>query len=90
MGSVERRLRRLEAQTPAARGEEEVRAEACARMSWEDLTTLEETCQRLDELGGGEFWDDAAWEKLTEDERVAFYSAWRRYEELDEEARAGR
>jgi DNA-binding HxlR family transcriptional regulator len=83
MGSVERRLRRLEAETPVARTEEEIGARACERLSTEDLTTLEETCRRLLDLG-----DD--WGALTEEERAAFELAWRRYEEAIGEARAGR
>ncbi len=88
MGSVERRLQRLEARTPPARTEEEVRAAACRRMSTEDLTLLAETCRRLEGLG----WDEAAWEKIleeefTEEERAAFAAAWGRYEEAVGEAR---
>ncbi len=83
MGSVERRLRRLEASAPVARTEEEIRAAACRRMSTEDLLTLEETCRRLLDLG-----DD--WGALTEEERDAFELAWGRYEEAIREARAGR
>jgi hypothetical protein len=83
MGSVERRLRRLEARAPAARGEEEIRAAACARLSTEDLLTLEETCRLLEERGD-------SWDVLTEEERAAFESAWGRYEEAMREARAGR
>ncbi|MDP9458180.1 MAG: hypothetical protein M3Q60_20940 [Actinomycetota bacterium] len=83
MGSVERRLRRLEASAPAARDEEEVRARACERLATEDLLTLEGTCRRLLDLG-----DD--WDTLTEEEREAFESAWGRYEEAIREARAGR
>ncbi len=83
MGSVERRLRRLEAETPVARTEEEIGARACERLSTEDLLTLEETCRRLLDLG-----DD--WGALTEGEREAFESAWGRYEEAIREARAGR
>ena len=81
------RLRRLEAcTTPSACGEEAIRAEACRRMSTEDLTTLEETLQRLEASG----WDEAAWEGLAEEERVAFDLAYGRYEEAVREARAGR
>ncbi len=83
MGSVERRLRRLEAETPVARTEEEIRARACERLSTGDLLTLEGTCRRLLDLG-----DD--WDALTEEERDAFESAWGRYEEAMREARAER
>jgi hypothetical protein len=83
MGSVERRLQRLEASTPPARTEEEIGARACERLSTEDLLMLEETCRRLLDLG-----DD--WGALTEEERDAFESAWGRYEEAIREARAGR
>ncbi len=83
MGSVERRLRRLEAETPVARTEEEIRARACGRMSTEDLLTLEETCRRLLDLG-----DD--WGELAEEERAAFATAWDRYEEAVRGARKGR
>ena len=86
---IRRRLDRLEAQAPVARGEDEVCAEACRRLSMEDLTTLEGTCQRLDELAGPGSWDEAAWEKLTEEEVAAFESAYARYEEAVREARAG-
>ncbi len=81
MGSVERRLRRLEAETPVARTEEEIGARACGRMSTEDLLTLEGTCRRLLDLG-----DD--WGELAEEERTAFEQAWGRYEEALREARA--
>ncbi len=81
MGSVERRLRRLEASAPVARTEEEIGARACERLSTEDLLTLEETCRRLLDLG-----DD--WGALTEEERDAFEQAWGRYEEALREARA--
>ncbi len=81
MGSVERRLRRLEASAPAARDEEEIGARACERLSTEDLLTLEGTCRRLLDLG-----DD--WDTLTEEEREAFEQAWGRYEEALREARA--
>ncbi len=80
MGSVERRLRRLEAEAPAARTEEEIRAAACRRMSTEDLLTLEETCRLWEERGD-------SWDVLTEGERAAFESAWGRYEEATREAR---
>ncbi len=83
MGNVERRLRRLEAETPVVRTEEEIGARACERLSTEDLIVLEETCRRLFDLG-----DD--WDTLTEEERDAFELAWRRYEEAMREARAGR
>ncbi len=83
MGSVERRLRRLEAETPPARTEEEIGARACERLATEDLLTLEGTCRRLLDLG-----DD--WGELAEEERAAFESAWGRYEEAIREARAGR
>ncbi len=83
MGSVERRLRRLEAETPVARTEEEIGARACERLATEDLLTLEGTCRRLLDLG-----DD--WDTLTEEEREAFESAWGRYEEAIREVRAGR
>ncbi len=76
-------MRRLEAETPPARTEEEIGARACERLSTEDLLTLEGTCRRLLDLG-----DD--WDTLTEEEREAFESAWGRYEEAIREARAGR
>ncbi len=79
MGSVERRLKRLEARTPPARDEEEVRARACERLSTEDLLTLRETCRRLLDSG-----DDRG--ALTGEERDAFESAWGRYEEAVREA----
>ncbi len=68
MGGVERRLRRLEAETPAVRTEEEIGAEACRRMTTEDLLTLGGTCRRLLDLG-----DD--WDALTEEEREAHEAA---------------
>ncbi len=83
MGNVERRLRRLEAETPVARTEEEIGARACERLSTEDLLTLEGTCRRLLDLG-----DD--WGVLTEEERDAVELAWGRYEEAMREARAER
>ena len=86
MGSLKDRLRRLEARTAAAPGEEEVRADACSRMSTKDLRTLAETCRRLEALG----WDEAAWGKLTGEERTAFDLAYAHYEEAVREARAGR
>lgn len=87
---IRRRLDRLEAHAPAARGEEEVSRRACELLSTEDLTTLAETLRRLDELdGGNDSWDEAAWDKLTEEERAAFEAAYARYEELVEEAGAG-
>ncbi len=90
MGSVERRLRRLEAETPVARTEEENRAEACRRMSTEDLTVLEETLRRLEEMDAPELgWEELLGE-LPEEEREAFGQAYARYEEATREARAGR
>ncbi len=90
MGSVERRLRRLEARTPPARDEEEVRAAACRRMSTEDLIVLEETMRRLEEMDA----PDLGWEgflgELSQGERVAFESAYSRYQQAKEEARAAR
>ncbi len=83
MGGVERRLRRLEAETPVVRTEEEIGARACERLATEDLLTLEGTCRRLLDLG-----DD--WGELAEEEREAFESAWGRYEEAIREARAER
>ncbi len=89
MGSVERRLRRLEASAPVARTEEEIRAEACRRMSTEDLLTLEETMRRLEEMDA----PDLGWEgylgELSEEEREAFELAWGRYEAALREAREG-
>lgn len=94
MGSVERRLRRLEAQSPTARTEEEIGAEACSRMSTEDLVTLQKTGrrleQRLEERGGDESLEEAIRDELMEEERAAFESAYARYEEAAREARAGR
>ncbi len=81
MGSVERRLQRLEASAPAARTAKEIGARACERLSTEDLLTLEGTCRRLLDLG-----DD--WDTLPEEEREAFEQAWGRYEEAMREARA--
>jgi len=90
MGSVERRLQRLEASAPAARTEEEVWAAACRRMSTEDLVTLEETLRRLEEMDAPDLgWEDLLGE-LPEEEREAFKSACGRYEEAIREARAGR
>jgi DNA-binding HxlR family transcriptional regulator len=83
VGNVERRLRRLEAETPVARTEEEIGARACERLSTEDLLALEATCRRLLDLGD-------SWGALTEEERDAFEQAWGRYEEAVREARAGR
>ncbi len=83
MGSVERRLRRLEARNPAARAEEEIRARACERLSTEDLLTLEETCRRLSDSG-----DDRG--ALSGEERDAFEQAWGRYQQAEREARRGR
>ena len=94
MGSVERRLRRLEAQAPAARTEEEIGAEASSRMSTEDLKTLSELGwrleRRLQEQREGESLEEAIRGALTEGERTAFESAYARYEEAVREARAGR
>ncbi len=90
MGSVERRLRRLEAETPVARTEEEIRAEACRRMSTEDLTVLEETLRRLEEMDAPELgWEELLGE-LPEEEREAFEQAYARYEEAVREEREGR
>ncbi len=90
MGGVERRLRRLEASAPAARDEEEVRAAACRRMSTEDLTVLEETLRRLEELDAPELgWEELLGE-LPEEEREAFEQAYARYEEAVREEREGR
>ncbi len=90
MGSVERRLRRLEASAPVARTEEEIRAEACRRMTTEDLTILSETLRRLDEMDA----PDLGWEEflgaLTGEERAAFEQAWGRYQEAMREAARGR
>ncbi|MDP9487566.1 MAG: hypothetical protein M3Q49_17575 [Actinomycetota bacterium] len=90
MASVERRLQRLEARTPPARDEEEVRAAACRRMSTEDLTVLEETLRRLEEMDA----PDPGWEELlgelSEEKRDAFAAAWGRYEEAMREAARGR
>ncbi|MDP9474514.1 MAG: hypothetical protein M3R38_02240 [Actinomycetota bacterium] len=89
MGSVERRLRKLEARTPTARDEEEISARACRRMTTEDLTVLEETMRRLDEIDA----PDLGWEgylgELSEEEREAFELAWGRYEAALREAREG-
>ncbi|PLS85030.1 MAG: hypothetical protein CYG60_14735 [Actinobacteria bacterium] len=90
MGSVERRLRRLEAETPVVRTEEEIRAAACRRMSTEDLVVLEETLRRLEELDAPELgWEEFLGE-LSEEEREAFEQAYARYEEAIREAREGR
>jgi hypothetical protein len=90
MGSVERRLRRLEAQAPAAPGEEEIRAEACCRMSTEDLTVLAETLRRLEAVAPDTDDLEEAWACLSEGERTAFEAAYGRYQEAVREARAGR
>lgn len=94
MGSVERRLRRLEAQAPAARTEEEVRAEASSRMSIEDLVTLTEMGarveRRLKEEREGESLEEAIRGALTEEERAAFEAAYARYEEAVGEVKSGR
>lgn len=87
---IRRRLDRLEAQAPVARTEEEIGAEACSRMSTEDLTVLSETLHRLEDLGWGESLEEAPWDELTEEERDAFESAYARYEEAVREVRAGR
>ncbi len=90
MGSVERRLQRLEASAPTARDEEEVRAAACRRMSTEDLLTLEETLRRLEGMDAPELgWEELLGE-FPEEKRVAFESAWGRYEEAVREAAHGR
>lgn len=84
------RLRRLESHAPAALGEEEIRAEACRRLSTEDLRTLAETGRHLDEMGAGELdWEQLLGE-LPEEERAAFDLAYARYEEAVREARVGR
>ncbi len=87
---IRKRLDKLEASTPAARTEEEIRAAACRRMSTEDLLTLEETMRRLEELDA----PDLGWEgflgELPEEGREAFGQAYARYEEAIREARAGR
>ena len=95
MGSVERRLRRLEAQAPAPRTEEDIGAEASSRMSTEDLVTLSEMGGRLErrlqeEHREGESLEEAIRGALTEEERDAFESAYARYEEAVKEERAGR
>ncbi len=90
MGSVERRLQRLEARTPPARDEEEIRAEACRRMSTEDLLTLEETLRHLEELDAPDLGWGGLLGELPEEERAAFESAWGRYEEAMREAARGR
>ncbi|MDP9479755.1 MAG: hypothetical protein M3R38_29515 [Actinomycetota bacterium] len=86
---IRKRLDKLEASTPPARTEEEIRARACERLSTGDLLTLEETMRRLEELG-----DDLGWEEflgeLSEEGREAFGQAYARYEEAIREARAGR
>ncbi len=90
MGGVERRLQRLEASAPTARGEEEVRAAACRRMSTKDLRTLEETLRHLEEMSAPELgWEELLGE-FPEEERDAFEAAWGRYEEAVREAARGR
>ena len=90
--SLGKRIGRLEARVPAARGKD-FRAEACSRMSTEDLVTLAEKGRRLErwleERRGGESLEEAIRGELTEEERAAFESAWGRYEESTREARAG-
>ena len=80
----------MEAQAPAARDEEAIRAEACRRMSTEDLTVMSETLRHLEEMGVGELdWEELLGE-LPEEERAAFESACGRYRQAEEEARSGR
>jgi hypothetical protein len=87
---IRKRLDRLEARTPVVRTEEEIRAAACRRMSTEDLTVLEETLHRLEEMGADELgWEELSGE-LPEEERDAFEQAYARYEEAMREARAER
>ncbi len=90
MGSVERRLRRLEASAPVARTEEKIRAAACRRMSTEDLLTLEGTMRRLEEMDAPELGWEGLLGELPEEGREAFGQAYARYEEAIREARAGR
>ncbi len=90
MGSVERRLQRLEASTPPARTEEEIRARACERLSTEDLTVLDETAPRLEEMDAPELGWEGLLGELPEEEREAFKQALRHYEEAIREARAER
>ncbi len=90
MGSVERRLQRLEAEAPAARTEGEICARACERLSTEDLIVLEKALRRLEEMDAPELgWEEFLGE-LPEEEREAFKQACARYEAAIEEARAGR
>ncbi len=93
MGSVERRLRRLEAQAPAACTEEEIGAEACSRLSTEDLKTLSDLGgrlkRRLEEHREGESLGETIRGALTEEEVAAYESAYGRYEEAKREARSG-
>jgi hypothetical protein len=89
VGGVERRLRRLEAETPVVRTEEEIRAEACRRRSTEDLTVLEETMRRLEEMDAPELGWEGLLGELPEEERDAFEQAYARYEEATREARDG-
>lgn len=95
MGGMNGRLRRLEARAPAARAEEEVRAEACRRTSSEDLETLSDLGGRLerrlqDDRAGIESVEEAGRVELTADERAAFEYAYGRYQEAVKEVRAER
>ena len=91
---IRRRLDRLEAQAPTALGEDEAKAEACSRMSTEDLVTLSDLGWRLErrlkEQREGESLEEAIRDALTEEERDAFEDAYGRYQEAVKEVRAGR
>ena len=78
MGSIEKRLARLEERAEAFSGDEEesIRRETLKRVTDEDLNTYAEYLRRVIEEGGGP----------TEEEEAAL----RRYEELREEVRDGR
>ncbi len=82
--SLGKRIGRLEASAPAARDEEEIRAEACRRMTTEDLTVLAKTLRRLEEMDA----PDLGWEELlgelSEEEREAFEQAYGRYRQAAE------
>lgn len=73
-----------------ARTEEEILARACERLSTGDLLTLEETMRRLEELDAPELGWEGFLGELSQGERVAFESAYSRYQQAKEEARAGR
>ena len=78
MGSIEKRLARLEERAEVFSGDEEesVRRETLKRVTGEDLNTYAEYLRRVIEEGGGPTGEEEA--------------ALRRYQELREEIRDGR